>query len=193
MRVDRDILHSPKLLKLEAASGNPAAIKWLIALWGYCEKQRAWRFDNMSLDCLADACRALIDGEKLLTFLRESRFVGIEGKTLVVRHWEHYNKGLIQRWEAGEKNRLARSSTDKRPHIDRRASDGRSSREIDRLIDRRGGCALEERKRSPSLKLIRQPGEDQESEQTKQYDPAMLAKIKSLAKSIGNPNRPDNG
>lgn len=137
MRVEREILHHPRFVKLKLLSGNPAALEWLIALWGYCQKQRCCRFEGMTPDNLADACGAIIDGNKLLSFLVDCRWVRMEEKTLVVRKWEHWNAGLIQRWEAGEKTRVARLATDKRPPDGRSPSASAVPRKMDGWMDRK--------------------------------------------------------
>lgn len=157
MRVERELLHHPRFIKLKMVSGNPAALEWLIALWGYCQKQRASRFEDMSPDSLADACGAIIEGEKLLTFLVNCRWVKVEGKTLVVRKWEHWNAGLIQRWEAGQKAKESRLSTDKRPINDRSPSDRSVPRKMDGWIDRKRASARGEASGPGNAEKGRQP------------------------------------
>lgn len=203
MRVERELLHHPRYVKLKLVSGNPAALEWLIALWGYCQKQRSARFDDMSAECLADACGAIIDGEKLLTFLLDCRWVKMEGKTLVVRKWEHWNAGLIQRWEAGKKTASAHHAADKRPLDGRPPSARAVPRKMDGLIDRRSQSAVgtSSRKGKPTLTLIDDVKSPQEEQRARvlaaHYDlngpiasneerRATLAKFGSLTKSLAD-------
>ena len=110
MIVKRDILHCGKLRKLKALSGNPAALEWLVALWGYCEVNKQYRFEDMSPDRLADACgEVVLEGGKLQAFLIASRWVELSGKTLVVRKFEHYNAGLFQKLDASIKSAQIRA------------------------------------------------------------------------------------
>lgn len=119
MIVQRGLLHSLKLRKLELISGNPAAVKWLLALWGYCEQNKAQtRYPDMSADRFADACgEALIPGDQLLTFLIDSRWVEMDGKTVVVRKFEEYNSGLLQRHQASEKSARIRAERAGKPYV----------------------------------------------------------------------------
>lgn len=157
MRVERELLQHPRLLKLKAISGNPAATDWLLALWGYCQKQRQWKFESMSPDRLADACLAIIDGGKLLTFLTDCRWVRMEGKTLIVCKWDHWNAGLIQRWEAGKKTAELHHATARRPLGDRPPSARAVPRKIDRWIEEEGAVGHKGKKagnKHPSLSVI---------------------------------------
>lgn len=142
MRVERELVHCPKLLRLEALSGNAGAVKWLLALWGYCQKQKAWRFKDMTAERLADACLALIEPDKLMEFLIKTRWIEMDQKTLVVRKWDYYNGRLIQAWEANAKSIKSRSSerSSERSSGDKANAPANAPthvRAIDRWIDRK--------------------------------------------------------
>lgn len=166
MIVHPDFLDHPKTSQLCALAGDKfAPVVWVLRLWGYCQRQRAFEFKNISGAALAVICRAEIDGNKLLTLLQQVGFIRIDGERLIVHDWEFHNRMLVSAWANGRKGGYPPDFSQSGSQSARRTasqSGSPSTRAGDRTDQNRAGLPVgsekeKERKRRPSLQLIDQP------------------------------------
>ena len=73
MIIDPDFLDNYKVKSLCIDLGTDLAPFYLIRLWGYCQKQKQWLFEDMTPKKLRRVCQAAGDSDEFFEIMEECR------------------------------------------------------------------------------------------------------------------------
>lgn len=105
MKVNRNLTTHPKFIAYKRELGDPAALEYLIRLWGHCEEQqRGEDWGKVTAEYIEAICNWPGEREKLFTaltrpFCGKPGWISIKsGGKVIISNWNEQNIGLVANW-----------------------------------------------------------------------------------------------
>ena len=85
-------------------TGDESAPLSIIRLWAHCQHSRRSEFPTMTPAQLASICKWGTRKPSCHTALLKAGFLErLDGAGFAAHQWDHHNRQLLQKWEAGQK------------------------------------------------------------------------------------------